>query len=277
MNLTKHTRSLVAVVATTLAMGSIVSQKDIAFAGNFPSGVNNLQQVQNHYWKFCNYDFTVDPGTSVSCSSNGLQSSVDHPVTIIFGGNATGLKLQDMLLSVGFNAAGIAEYNQFTSLANSGNSLENPSGQKFSSGNNGMKTPNGCNVTSYHLRWYGGHTTTMPDGTQYIRYSMNDPYWGYYLMATTHEDIDENCSTESTRTGYEEDAAKRVESDIQFSSYVNNEILNWDWFNNRLSNSYPAGPNYGQCVGAYLTGYYTNSNHVECAQSDGYADFVSMV
>lgn len=245
--------------------GSIAKGGGVVYASNqFPSGVTNSNGVWSGSWTFCNYDFV---SAHLGSYCNQIGSDVDHPVTIIAGDNATDVKVQQAANNFIYNGQYVhGDYHK----------LANTSQITIDDSEPGKKTTNGCGYRSKHYRAYG----TWYSSTGYVGYLV-DSAWGQFLFLTTHEDVNESCAGVSTQTGFEEDAAAWLNGSWLLA-YLNTSLgssgvsYSWKWFNNELDPTHPNTTGYvgAACSDFGMNGYWTQSTQGECAQSDGYADYV---
>jgi hypothetical protein len=230
----------------------------------------NVQYYYNHYWAICNYDVHATSGWQpYNCPQN--QGKLDHPVTLVFTGNAGANKIYSDLLQKGYGCCGDSSYAAIYSGVSG-----NPDAGAYYEGSGGYKTPNGCSTTSYHLRVYG--TYTSPSRGVVVDY-LYDPYWNDFNFATTHEDINESCGSQASYTGYENDAAYKIAIDLFSFSNVASYNQYWTWFNNEQDASHPnrsGGATYGYCDANSATGvegywyFAPGTPDNECAESRGY-------
>jgi hypothetical protein len=114
----------------------------------------------------------------------------DWPVSLVFAGHATVGKVKRALRSVGFTRRGYPSYLAYRT----------GSGSPRFDGDRGLKTACGADGTDVHLRLYA------PSATD----SFSDPEYGSVVVATTHLDRADGCSTPPVMFGFSEEAERRV-------------------------------------------------------------------
>jgi hypothetical protein len=147
-----------------------------------------------------NYDRT---GTGNSIVNT--RDHMDWPTTIFFKNNAEIDKVKGMLDSHYPDSGSEMHYY----LKDNSDYVWDQDG--------GKKSPNGCHVTDTHIRLYA-------DGDD----RLYDPTDGYYIMGTTHFDIDETCDA---TFGYSEHAA--TEFCNYFDDRGHNCVADLVWVNNK--------------------------------------------
>jgi len=284
-------RIVSALLIAIAAIGGTIATSYRASASRLvPNGQPGVITSPTGYWSFYNYDAHSVDGVP---TNNG---TVDDPMTMIYGNNATVGKVSGILSGALGTGSGVQIYAD----ASNGGSLPD---SYYTDVENGLKSPPGCGnspyVADYHTRWYGYYRNG-------IEYALYDPAWGSFFRASTHEDINDQpggCSYASFG-GWQEDAEHAIFNNIMSAdqnpgnaayntvnlpgsgSVPNASQLDVIPFNNLLTlNNEPSGVNTAPSSCALVStlkwstannpvGYMATNN--ECMQSDGAASFVSV-
>lgn len=232
--------------------------------------VPSWNQVCNHAYCFYNYDNGINPYTQPTAAN------ADNPITTVFTNalpaDAWGLFSESgQFPNTGPNGGNTADYEFITPSGNS----------QIADQSYGVKTPYCSNGSG--PAW-DTHVRLYPDSS--LGYgALYDPYWGYFVLADTHQDHE--CAPKDF--GYAEQAEGYVrqvmgQSNVSCSAigYLGNgqpcvqSIQNDAWnFNNPEQ-----GPGTGALCGyngyrPYLTGTSTvDTQH--CLENDGYATVIGV-
>lgn len=243
-------RHLATLIGLTLTFTAIPIARD-AFAWNSLNQRNYLGNFGDAFW---NYDYTGYGGNR--------EGNVDWAVQFMFKNKAEIDKVKQNLNRSYFTSAGglkMAEMDEGIGW--------------FEDEDRGRKRNPGCPGYNIHYRVYAepGYDQSNPNVD-----TMYNPYWGFWIMATTHYDENDGCSGYTKLFGTSEQAEDYItswaRSSITAGRYWTVWADAWSFYNCAS----PSFPDCGRATGPYYWRTEWNGSEYHRWEGNGLATIVDV-